>query len=299
MQISIASRTVFALIAMLSALFSFLYATKPAKVAALQLGLSTLSSPVSAMWGRHVGALLGAYALMLASAAISGSADRSLFLFACVYEIGAVANNESTSGTSLTTCMAHRLRCAATLAVSAYELWTASHQANAVKSFCLNVKLCVKPERRSEFIDCIQNNQKGTLATEPLAIEYVWGEDTAEANTFHFYEQYQGRQGFEAHQTTEHFAAWERFAATEPFTAQPVVSFYEEKQPATKSEAAGAGGTAIAGGPSITGSAPKPRRHKLDGETFVGDLIDEDKPESSARNRKKGLPPGMPPGFRG
>ena len=97
-----------------------------------------------------------------------------------------------------------------------------------INKFCLNVKLCVKPERRSEFIECIQSNQKGTLATEPLALEYVWGEDMAEANTFHFYEKYQGRQGFEAHQATEHFAAWERFAATEPFTAQPVISFYEE-----------------------------------------------------------------------
>ena len=50
--------------------------------------------------------------------------------------------------------------------------------------FCLSVKLCVKPERRSEFVECIQNNQKGTLATEPLAIEYVWGEDISEPNTF-------------------------------------------------------------------------------------------------------------------
>ena len=94
--------------------------------------------------------------------------------------------------------------------------------------FCLHVKLCVKPERRSEFVDCIRANQKGTLATEPLAIEYVWGEDINEPNTFHFYEKYEGRQGFEAHQATPHFAAWEAFAATEPFISEPVISFYEE-----------------------------------------------------------------------
>ena len=41
--------------------------------------------------------------------------------------------------------------------------------------FCLNVKLCVRPERRDEFIACIRDNQKGTLSTEPLAVEYVWG----------------------------------------------------------------------------------------------------------------------------
>ena len=94
--------------------------------------------------------------------------------------------------------------------------------------FCLNVKLCIKPERRVEFIECIQNNQKGTLQTEPLAIEYVWGEDTSEPHTFHFFEKYEGRQGFEAHQSTPHFAAWEEFASTEPFTSPPVVQFYEE-----------------------------------------------------------------------
>ena len=53
--------------------------------------------------------------------------------------------------------------------------------------FCLNVKLCVRPERRDEFIACIRDNQKGTLSTEPLAVEYVWGEDVAQPNTFHFY----------------------------------------------------------------------------------------------------------------
>ena len=94
--------------------------------------------------------------------------------------------------------------------------------------FCLNVKLCVKPERRGEFIECIRNNQKGTLSSEPMAIEYVWGEDTNEANTFHFYEKYEGRVGFEQHQSTAHFAAWEEFASTDPFTSPPVVQFYEE-----------------------------------------------------------------------
>ena len=95
--------------------------------------------------------------------------------------------------------------------------------------FCLNVKLCIQPERRDEFLECIKNNQAGTLSTEPLAIEYVWGEDMDAPNTFHFYEKYRGRAGFEAHQATDHFAAWERFANTEPFTEPPVVSFYEER----------------------------------------------------------------------
>merc|ERR1719265_2309339 len=94
--------------------------------------------------------------------------------------------------------------------------------------FCLHVKLCVKPERRDEFIECIKNNQKGTLETEPLAIEYVWGEDRTNPNTFHFYEKYSGKAGFEAHQETEHFAAWKTFEGSDPFTEAPRIDFYEE-----------------------------------------------------------------------
>lgn len=94
--------------------------------------------------------------------------------------------------------------------------------------FCLNVKLCIKPERRDEFLECIRDNQAGTLGTEPLALEYVFGEDADEPNTWHFYEKYVGRAGFEAHQATPHFAAWEAFAATGPFTSPPVVKFYQE-----------------------------------------------------------------------
>eukprot|EP00306_Pavlova_sp_CCMP459_P021281 CAMPEP_0185550170 /NCGR_PEP_ID=MMETSP1381-20130426/19786_1 /TAXON_ID=298111 /ORGANISM="Pavlova sp., Strain CCMP459" /LENGTH=171 /DNA_ID=CAMNT_0028162941 /DNA_START=28 /DNA_END=543 /DNA_ORIENTATION=- len=93
--------------------------------------------------------------------------------------------------------------------------------------FCLNVCLKVKPERREEFIKCIRANQRGTLTSETLALEYVFGEDESTPNTFHFFEKYLSKEGFEAHTKTPHFAAWEEFAATEPFTAPPVVSFYE------------------------------------------------------------------------
>lgn len=128
MHLSVASRTVFGLIALFSLLFSYLYAVRPAKVVALQLGeVSTPISDISAMWGRHVAALLAAYGLMLASASFNGSADRSIFFFALVYEVAAVANNES-SGASATTCIAHRLRCTATVAVSALEWWATRHK---------------------------------------------------------------------------------------------------------------------------------------------------------------------------
>jgi quinol monooxygenase YgiN len=93
-------------------------------------------------------------------------------------------------------------------------------------TFALNVSLYVKAERREEFIECILANQRATLSEEPLACSYVWGEDATEPLTFHFSESYVTREGFEAHTTTAHFAAWEAFAATDPFTKDPEVRFF-------------------------------------------------------------------------
>ena len=91
--------------------------------------------------------------------------------------------------------------------------------------YCLSCCLRVKPERREEFLDCIRANQQGTLSNEPLAATYVLGEDESAPDTWRFFEQYIGREGFEAHTRTPHFAAWEAFAATEPFSAPPEVRF--------------------------------------------------------------------------
>lgn len=91
----------------------------------------------------------------------------------------------------------------------------------------------MKPERRSEFLECIANNQRGTLSrAEPLALEYKYGEDATTPNTFHFFEKYKGKEGFEAHQKAPHFAVWETFAATDPFTSPPEIAFFEEVGPA-------------------------------------------------------------------
>ena len=55
--------------------------------------------------------------------------------------------------------------------------------------YCLNVQLCVKPEVRAQFLECIKANQRGTLTKEPLAKTYIFGEDEKTPNTFHFFEQ--------------------------------------------------------------------------------------------------------------
>lgn len=94
--------------------------------------------------------------------------------------------------------------------------------------YCLNVCLRVKPAARAEFLRVIAANQTGTLNTEPLALKYNWGEDEQVTNVFHFHEQYKGREGFESHTKTPHFAAWEDFLKTDPLREPPEVDFYTE-----------------------------------------------------------------------
>jgi len=95
-------------------------------------------------------------------------------------------------------------------------------------TYCLNVKIDIKPERREEFLACIQANQAGTLSKEPLARYYIWGEESDNSNVFRFHERYEGKAGFEAHSKQPHFANWEKFASTDPFRTPPEVFFWEE-----------------------------------------------------------------------
>ena len=79
----------------------------------------------------------------------------------------------------------------------------------------------------------ISNNKKGTDTTEPLALQYTYGEATVATGgspVFHFHEQYKGdnlgKEGFDAHAKTPHFAAWEDFVKTDPFQKPPEVFFF-------------------------------------------------------------------------
>ena len=99
---------------------------------------------------------------------------------------------------------------------------------DGASTYCLSVILNIKPDRRLEFLECINANQLGTLMTEPNAITYVYGEDEMQPNQFRFFEQYVDRNGFEEHASSDHFARWEIFANTEPFTCPPIIKFFVE-----------------------------------------------------------------------
>ncbi len=101
--------------------------------------------------------------------------------------------------------------------------------------YCLNVELCIRPEVREEFLAVIQNNQYGSRTTEPLCVQYDYGESSSTPNHFYFHEQYigkdNGKEGFEQHSQSDHFQKWEEFVArTNPFTKDPVVRFFTSIQ---------------------------------------------------------------------
>lgn len=106
------------------------------------------------------------------------------------------------------------------------------------ETFGLNVNLYPKASVRDEFLRVISDNKKGTDSVEELALQYTYGESVTvdgiaegSANTFHFHEQYtgkdHGKEGFEAHASMPHFAAWEEFVEADPFEKDPEVFFFK------------------------------------------------------------------------
>ena len=59
----------------------------------------------------------------------------------------------------------------------------------------------------------------------------MYGEDVSTPNKFIFHEEYLGKEGFDAHCSSPHFAKWEEFVNTYgddgPFTVPPVVDFFQ------------------------------------------------------------------------
>eukprot|EP00984_Skeletonema_dohrnii_P002290 scaffold797_cov118-Skeletonema_dohrnii-CCMP3373.AAC.5 len=85
---------------------------------------------------------------------------------------------------------------------------------------------------------CLYNLREGTDTIEELALQYSYGESTTidgisegSANTFHFHEQYtgkdHGKEGFDVHASMPHFAAWEEFVQADPFEKDPEVFFFK------------------------------------------------------------------------
>ena len=120
--------------------------------------------------------------------------------------------------------------------------------------FCLNVALHVKPDRRAEFLDAMRVDQAGALNSEPNAATYLFGEDASTPNTFHMFEQYIGRAGFEEHAQSPHYAAWAKFKATSPFAKPATVAYYNTIEGLSAAATADASAEAV-GAPAPAGFA--------------------------------------------
>jgi quinol monooxygenase YgiN len=92
-------------------------------------------------------------------------------------------------------------------------------------TFGLVVRLCVKNERRGDFLAAMRADQRGALTTEPLAVTYLFGEDTETPNVFHMFERYLSRAGFEEHAKSPSYQAWAAFKATDPFSEPTQVKY--------------------------------------------------------------------------
>ena len=79
---------------------------------------------------------------------------------------------------------------------------------------------------REAFLDHARRLRQSTVAEEPLALMFTWGESAHVPNTFHFQEAYVGKAGYDAHVRTPHYHAWQSFVASGAMAAAPEVAFF-------------------------------------------------------------------------
>ncbi len=74
-----------------------------------------------------------------------------------------------------------------------------------MSGFALMVHLQVRPENRERFMEMALENATATRTTEPGCKQFDVLVDPDEPTRIAFYEIYDSKDAFEAHQRTEHF----------------------------------------------------------------------------------------------
>lgn len=87
-------------------------------------------------------------------------------------------------------------------------------------SFALMVTLKLKPGSSEKFIPLILKNRNASLANESGCREFKVMKNLEEADTFHFYEEYDDLAAFKAHQNSDHFKAY--FEAAKDMMAERI-----------------------------------------------------------------------------
>jgi autoinducer 2-degrading protein len=85
--------------------------------------------------------------------------------------------------------------------------------------FVLMVTVKVKPEKRQQFLEVIEDDSICSVRDEPGCLRFDVLQDNADPNTYYFYEVYQDEAAFEAHGQTPHLARWRK--ATEEVLSEP------------------------------------------------------------------------------
>lgn len=83
----------------------------------------------------------------------------------------------------------------------------------------LHVKIQVKPECVSEFLELARYDAEHSERDEPGCLRFDLIEDRDDPNRFYFYEVYRDEAALEAHRQTPHFKRY--FEKSQPLLAAP------------------------------------------------------------------------------
>jgi (4S)-4-hydroxy-5-phosphonooxypentane-2,3-dione isomerase len=85
--------------------------------------------------------------------------------------------------------------------------------------FVLLVKVKVKPEKRQQFLEVIEDDAICSVRDEPGCVRFDVLQDNADPDTYYFHEVYKDEAALQAHTQTPHLARWRK--AAEEVLAEP------------------------------------------------------------------------------
>jgi len=95
--------------------------------------------------------------------------------------------------------------------------------------FVLMVKVKVKPEKRQQFLNVIEDDSICSVRDEPGCVRFDVLQDNDDPNTYYFYEVYQDEAAVAAHLQTPHLARWleaSKEVCSEPSQVTRVTSIF-------------------------------------------------------------------------
>jgi autoinducer 2-degrading protein len=87
--------------------------------------------------------------------------------------------------------------------------------------YAIWVTVKVKPEKRDQFLEVIEDDSICSVRDEPGCVRFDVLQDQSDPDMYYFYEVYQDADAFQAHTQTPHLARW-RAAAAECLTGPSV-----------------------------------------------------------------------------